>query len=366
MNLKKEFFAIEHNLKTIKNALKQLNALDFDDQVHKAIQQNIGTFFRYLISSPDFYDANCINNIEWIGQSFINDLEKFNQLKEVDIEKSIQFLIDNFCPVYRFLLEAKFNHKGELNHELNSVIRSLDRLSQDATISNEEMHWARYLMPADIVNTLIHHENLQDVKTFNENVDKIEQMRIDWDDELNKKRSEVDNLSNKLQNFKTAFNFVGLYQGFNSLSDTKKEELCWARLVLIAIGALTVFPVALELYLLIFKTTDVIKYKELLVYAIFPTLTLQFIFIYFFRVTLLNFKSIKAQILQIELRKTLCQFIQNYTDYAKEMKSNDSTSLEKFESLIFSGLITNEENLPSTFDGIEQLGKIIQSLKPTS
>lgn len=64
---------------------------------------------------------------------------------------------------------------------------------------------------------------------------------------------------------------------------------------------------------------------------------------------------------QIELRKTLCQFIQNYSDYSKNIKEKDANSLEKFENLIFSGLVTNEDKLPSTFDGIEQLTKLIKN-----
>lgn len=118
-----------------------------------------------------------------------------------------------------------------------------------------------------------------------------------------------------------------------------------------------------EIYLFLFQTELIKANINIVLYSIVPMITLQIILVYFFRVALFNFKSIKAQLLQIELRKTLCQFIQSYTNYAKEMKESDKTSLEKFENLVFSGLISNEENLPSTFDGLEQIGKIIQSIK---
>ncbi len=130
------------------------------------------------------------------------------------------------------------------------------------------------------------------------------------------------------------------------------------------LASLVITPVGVELYLLMFKTETIkTNYLDLLKYAIFPTLTLQIVLVYFFRIALFNYKSVKAQLLQLELRKTLCQFIQSYSSYAKEMKATDNSSLEKFENLIFSGIIANEENLPSTFDGLEQLSKIIQSLK---
>jgi len=45
------------------------------------------------------------------------------------------------------------------------------------------------------------------------------------------------------------------------------------------------------------------------------------------------------------------------------MKMQDSSALEKFESLIFSGVFSNPEKLPSTFDGVEQIGSLIKSVK---
>ncbi|EII3729117.1 hypothetical protein LG468_003962, partial [Vibrio cholerae] len=68
-------------------------------------------------------------------------------------------------------------------------------------------------------------------------------------------------------------------------------------------------------------------------------------------------------IMQIELRQTLCQFIQSYAEYASEIKAKDASSLEKFESLIFSGILSDAEKLPSTFDGLEQIVTMLKSLK---
>ncbi|HDR1868661.1 TPA: hypothetical protein SIC62_000746 [Pasteurella multocida] len=67
--------------------------------------------------------------------------------------------------------------------------------------------------------------------------------------------------------------------------------------------------------------------------------------------------------MQLELRKTLCQFIQSYADYAKEIKEKDRSSLEKFENLIFSSILSDSEKVPSTFDGLEQLANLIKNIK---
>jgi hypothetical protein len=94
-----------------------------------------------------------------------------------------------------------------------------------------------------------------------------------------------------------------------------------------------------------------------------PVFSITFILIYYFRVALQNHNSIKAQLSQIELRKTLCQFIQSYSDYSTKIKKEDPESLSKFESIIFSSIITNGDNIPSTFDGLEQVVKLISDLK---
>lgn len=94
-----------------------------------------------------------------------------------------------------------------------------------------------------------------------------------------------------------------------------------------------------------------------------PIFGLEFVLIYFFRVVLTHYNSIQTQIMQIELRQSLCQFIQSYADYAKEIKEKDGGSLEKFENLIFSSILSTPDKVPSTFDGLEQLSNLIKNLK---
>lgn len=67
--------------------------------------------------------------------------------------------------------------------------------------------------------------------------------------------------------------------------------------------------------------------------------------------------------MQIELRQTLCQFIQSYAGYSSEIKKQDAGALEKFESIIFSGVLSDPEKLPSTYDGMGQIGNLIKSIK---
>lgn len=67
--------------------------------------------------------------------------------------------------------------------------------------------------------------------------------------------------------------------------------------------------------------------------------------------------------MQLELRKALCQFIQSYVDYSTVIKKQDSAALEKFESLIFSGVVSDPEKVPSTFDGLDQIGALLKNVR---
>jgi hypothetical protein len=78
---------------------------------------------------------------------------------------------------------------------------------------------------------------------------------------------------------------------------------------------------------------------------------------------LFNYKSTKAQLLQIDLRRSLCKFVQSYAEYSGKMKKDNNASLEKFETLIFSGIVSGEDKFPSTFDGIEQIGSLVNAIK---
>jgi hypothetical protein len=87
------------------------------------------------------------------------------------------------------------------------------------------------------------------------------------------------------------------------------------------------------------------------------------VLIYFFRVVLSDYKFVQSQLLQVELRKTLCTFIQHYCEYSCEIKKKDPDALKKFENIVFSAIVSSDEKLPSAFDGIEQIGNLIKSAK---
>lgn len=187
-------------------------------------------------------------------------------------------------------------------------------------------------------------------------VDKIEI----WEKELPNTIEKVKSLRDNLEEQKTAFNFVGLYSGFSGLEIQKKESLFWKRWEYYGLLFLMLLVPSVELYWAITHLESLKLDAPKIAMIALPTITIVVFLFYFLRVALGDMKSIQSQILQIELRMTLCQFIQNYAEQSKALKEQNKEGFEKFESLIFSSIVSSDEKIPATFDGVEQLAGLLK------
>ncbi|KKZ59662.1 hypothetical protein [Haemophilus haemolyticus] len=197
------------------------------------------------------------------------------------------------------------------------------------------------------------------LREINERKGTLDSELQNFDKNIIKNRNETNELASLLEKQKTAFNFVGLSKGFEKIL---KKKTCakWTSFVLLFLITLSMFTI-LGYYhnSLPDEPTEIFDFWKFLM----PYLGLEFILLYLFRVVLKHYNSIQTQIMQIELRQSLCQFIQSYADYAKEIKEKDGTSLDKFENLIFSSIVSTSEQVPSTFDGLEHITNLIKSAK---
>lgn len=104
------------------------------------------------------------------------------------------------------------------------------------------------------------------------------------------------------------------------------------------------------------------EWFDIFLQKIIPLLSLEFILIYLFRVVLEQYKIIQTQIMQIELRISLCQFSKSYSTYAKTLRDKNEGAMNKFENIIFSNITANEEKVPNIFDGLEVIKDILPEL----
>lgn len=61
----------------------------------------------------------------------------------------------------------------------------------------------------------------------------------------------------------------------------------------------------------------------------------------------------------LELRMALCQFIHNYAEDSEKLHKKNTAGFEKIENIIFSPLVSSDDKIPTTFDGMEQLAKMV-------
>lgn len=345
--------------KTALNKFKdRMNSMHVEDDFEMARNGHIQTIIHSLASAPDQWDKLCEINIAWIGDNFISRIS--DESEEMTKEK----IDDIFSMCFRFLFELYLSMKNDLAMEFERARTfALDSIDLFEPSAKREIEYAIRDMPINIFKSIANSESIQSIKNFNEISALADKKRSDWEKELSDRERRVNTLKDALSKYKSGFNFVGLFDGFNELSVEKKTEkenlLIWLKVF----GFLVVAPLVVELVILYSNLDDLGKIKNVLMLSIVPTISLIAIFIYYFRVILFNYKSAKSQLLQIELRKTLCRFIQHYSEYSHEIKEKDKDALEKFENIIFSGIVSDDERLPTTFDGVEQLGKLIKSVK---
>ncbi len=355
------FFRSEENTNILRDFLNKVKAVprqNPEDPKRARIFLS-AKIVEFIYNNPEEWDKRCTFNIKSIGDSFIKLLNNYSSELTGEIDKIYVFSYRFLCE-FDFLVEEDLEPDMELKSILSTIRENNDELD-DALRS--QVIYATYMMPVSIAKDLISNSKIIAFKDFEKKIVEAENLKKEWNDEINSKKSATDKLKEKLTEYNVGFNFVGLNKGFSGLAEDKNKEAFLLFLALIVMGVFILTPLVLELLFTFTEDYRGITFESAEIIKLIPLISIEVILIYFFRIILMNHKSVKAQILQIELRKTLCQFIQSYSEYSAKIKKSDPDALEKFENIIFSGIISDPGRLPSTFDGFEQIGSFIKSMK---
>lgn len=308
-------------------------------------------------SNVDDWEFNCKFNLKELRHIISGEVE----LLTIENMNQIIIIIYRFLSEYLFMSQNIENdRKGRLNTLKNAILDLTQKLDERTKL---EINHADYGMIPSILQNFFSSDDVKHFRNLSQNIDETKNAL----ETLKKVNENIDksttDATNNLKKFETAFNFVGLYQGFSSLAKAKINEKNWLKFYLIGIGLLILSPLMFEIWQNSLPNDSLTPSLSITLLKLTPIASIEILLIYYFRVILFNFNSTKTQILQLELRMTLCQFIQDYAKYSTEIKKNDPSALEKFENVIFSGLLADVDKLPSTYDGIEQLTQIFKSLK---
>lgn len=308
------------------------------------------TFFQIQLN-PELFDEHCLLNINSVGERLVNFA---NNISAGDVSHSEA----TFAIAYRFVIEVQLGSARALPEDLEALLNRVHDFDYDEqTLS--QMKYAEHQMIINKLRQYIHHPVMVDLKELPAIISKSERERVQIHQDMEAREGRVNALKDNLNRYTTAFNFVGLYDGFKNLRAMKGTEGKVGLLGLAVLGVLMICPFLVKFYLA-FNPSDVAQLDT----AFYLSLVgFEIVLAYFFRVALHNYRSIKAQLIQIDLRMTLCQFIQDYATYAKEVQKESPQLLERFDQLVFSGIVSSEGALPSTFDGLDQIANIIEKLK---
>lgn len=273
----------------------------------------------FLILYADIYEASLIysdSDIRIDLQSLANDMQSFgNSLSSTSFQRL----------TYLWFIVPKEVFTKHLNKHLNTdVLRTIGNIKNNETYISEKL------------------------------------------DESNELKASIALIQRSLDEQKSEYNFVGLSDGFRTLRKQKKSELKSQNVAYYGLMTIiTLLIISKSIWSASYLSSNTLENPIFIIITISTVLFL-FILLYFFKISLVNVKSIKSQILQIDLRLTLCQFIHNYDSDTKDLREGMKESFGKFESVIFAPLVATEDQMPATFDGLEQLTGLLSSFNKSS
>jgi hypothetical protein len=283
---------------------------------------------------------------------------------------NLEILDATFLIAIKFLQEAELTTRRQSRNSIfddntYETIWDWFRSLKNDDISPDEISQLNYIQSdysLMLLNDYLGNKSFQAFLNYEENIKKIEQHSIvlkETSDNIQKSADEklekVEQLSDTLKNLEQGFNFVALSDGFSRMLNEKKES---KESILQLLFLIAVIISAIPAYKFLSDGGANLTWQQIAISA-----GLELVLIYFFRVVLFHYRTVQTQIMQLDLRLSLCQFIQSYAEYAKEIKTNDKDALDKFENLIFSSILSSDEKIPSTFDGLEQLNSLIKQFK---
>ncbi len=356
-----EFFSKSEKRSVIRSSAELIEKMRFDQNELTELAQVVSHFLRLLDVNAVEFDRSCRANIEWIGDRFISELQK---AVTEDSTRRIESLKNLYVTCYRIICEFEFLQPGDISGDLKIVkLFCENNIDIFSNLQRSQLTYAANAMPASILKSMMNSSEIVHFSDFAASAGRAKDLKDQWDREFADRRDELKKYQEVIENLKTSFNFVGLVSGFDRILNSKITEKTKTFVLLCLLGLAMLVPIGFHLI----AVSNAATYAEYMsgryLHFAIPALSAEVILFYFFRATLVNFRAVSAQILQINLRVSLCQFIQSYSVYARQIREKDAKALDGFESIVFSPISPSFDSLPATIEGIEQIAKIVGTLR---
>lgn len=317
----------------------------------------LGLMLGVIATTSAEFDKRCPFTIEDLGEVMRNRVKGVSgAISDSDINALSSY-------VYRLFIELDLSRKPNVSREMKNFMEALESNADLEAEPRANIDYAKNKLPFEILKNIVNADEFVSLREVSK-ISDATSAKIDvWERRIEELDKRAIDLSNVLANHVSEINFVALSAGFKQLASKISAELKMARYVMWVMGAILLLPAAIDLWAIM---SGIIDFGQKQIYTgigvIFSSLAVTLLLLYFFRIALRKVDSSRAQLIQVELRLTLCQFIQDYAVYSAEIKSKNPDALAKFEALIFSGIVGTEDKLPSTFDGLEQMGLFAKNI----
>lgn len=346
-----------------------------------------------LFQLDDSVLADCIIVVAWRyfrnlynnRRDSLNKYTSYNQrISNQGNTPSLQELMDDkfrfLNTILRIIFEYNFWASDDFGPPMflrPEILEKLDKL-KPASEFPVSFIWIERSMPAALTKDLLLSEEFSalrmiagSVGLFEEKITtEIKRGFSDVSKEANALKKNIEGLINsagatvqslaeydeKLKQYKSEYNFVLLSKAFSNLLKTKKAEYVTNHRSVIIFSS---WLIATPLFALLNHVYNFfpVEFNLNALFYYLPILSLELLFFYFMRLYYIEGKAIKAQILQIEQRLSLCEFIHDYVE-TKNNSGSEKESWSLFEKLIFSPIQVSSENIPSLLDGASSIAEL--------
>lgn len=325
----------------------------------------------WISEFPQIWDDSCPYFIQTLHQD-VEDFVIYTKDESLTLHQIDQNYVLFKKLVYEFLF-WKDSEIEELKHKPRENLTEVEKFYLD--LSSLDRKQKGHDFKTSLSNLLNFEIGDYGIQLFKFDTQKLGRNHLEqFDKRITTAKAMMADLSNKektvvalqtaLEKQETGFNFVGLHKGFNQLKvnktayhDSCKKNLFWNG---IGLGVVPLIAVIGSIFSFWALDESQFGVNPNSIAATFSLISLEVILLYFFRINLQACRRVETELLQIDLRMTLCQFIESYSDYAKKMGGE---AMKKFEDIIFSNILPDSAQLPSTFDGMEAINSIIKNIK---
>lgn len=328
-----------------------LSGVSFENELDLQRAELVKRGLQAVLSNLDEYDEYTTLTASYVGDRF-DTLTKAKSVTPESIKRLLSILA-------RFAREATLKRKGWTSEERDVLDYFL---SPANPLEGDELLEADYLktsLPGSLLDQALGRIESAEKKAKSTS-ESIERQVGDVEQRISGHRAELKKIAEK-------YNFVGLADAFRQLIRSKELEK-WVNFAgLVVLGVLSLGP----LLLYFFSTNDspVLQgfsggWTPAIAVKIAAGLGYEVLMLYFFRIVLRNYVVTRHQLTSLQMRLSLCSFIEGYIEFAKKM--GQVRALETFETFVFAPLSADISGVPTTIEGLEQITPLIRVARTQS